>query len=272
MSAVASEPPVEEVDSVPLSLGPRATPAGPHEVCEGRILLRVPGLARALVDASGARVEAEPGASEEAVEWFSRRHLPTARRLAAGKFTLWAAGVVVDGQGVALIGTEASGKSTVAASLADRGCPVLADQALEIEFEGATAVAGASAHELELWPESVTTLGFAPEAGEIVRPGLDKRAYDFPMASPVPLSLIVALERSPEPGLERESLAGGAAIEQLVKATCMPGIIEAAGLRAAHFMWLMQLCGAVKVVRIRTSRFELDIPAVSEAILAEVRS
>lgn len=261
-----------EGESVPVTLGPKAKRAGPHEVLDGRILLRVPGLARAVVDASGAAIVPEPGASAEDVMWLANRHVPTARRLAQGTFTLWAAGLVMDDCGVALIGGEVSGKSTIAASLALQGYPVLGDQALHIEFEDATVLANPTADTLELWPESAESLGLRPEHGEPVRAGLAKRSYRFPGAPSAPLRTIVVLDSALQAGLDREELTGAGAIEAVMKATCMPGIIEAADLRISHFTWLTRLCAGVKVVRLRTSRFELDVAAVSEAVLLEAGS
>lgn len=271
MSALVGSAPASLVvqGPVPQTLGPAATRAGAHEVLDRQILLRAPGLARALVDASGATVDAEPGASAEAVSWFAERHVRTARRLAAGKFTLWASSVVVDGSGLALVSEEGAGKSTIAASLALRGFPVLSDHALDVEFDHETAVAVATGDGLELWPASARALGLEPDTGEPVRAGLAKHVYRFPTARAAPLRTVVVLVNPIQAEIELDRLTRGRAILALTEATCMAGIVEAAGLRSAHFMWLTRLSEAAKVVLVRTSHFESEIAAVSDAVLAE---
>ncbi len=95
-----------------------------------------------------------------------------------GRTCLHASAVAVDGRALALVGPAGAGKSTTAAALADRGCPVLSDDMLPLEPAPAGLLAHPAYPRLRLWPESVQHLYGSPDALPPLTPTWDKRYLD----------------------------------------------------------------------------------------------
>jgi hypothetical protein len=75
-----------------------------------------------------------------------------------GTTCLHASAVVIGGYAVAFVGSSGAGKSTTAAALAARGCPVLSDDVVALsDADGCFRVMPAYPY-LSLWPESVSIL------------------------------------------------------------------------------------------------------------------
>ncbi len=223
---------------VPEHLDGASDPGPVHECLPGQVLVRLPGLARALVTPDAPpRIERAPGVGDADLDWLARGPLRHAADVLRGVFALRAAGVVIDGRAVALVAAGAGGKSFLAAALARRGHAVLADSYLPVAVEE-RAVAQPQGGRLELWPRAVRVLDLDPEAGVEVRPGLTKRAIAFAAADAAPLALVVRVRRESEdaePSLE--SLRGGALMSSLIFATAMRPPIGGAGLGGDHFRW-----------------------------------
>ena len=96
-----------------------------------------------------------------------------------GRTCLHASAVAVGGRALALVGPAGAGKSTTAAALADRGCPVLADDMLPLEPAPAGLLAHPAYPRLRLWPEAVRHLYGSPDALPPLTPTWDKRYLDL---------------------------------------------------------------------------------------------
>lgn len=254
--------------AVPESLGCEATAAGAHEARDGQILLCLPDLGRILVEPDRIVSEAEPGADTAALLWLADRHAPLAQALLRKRFSLWAAGVVMDGRAVAIAGQDSVGKSTVAAELGRRGHRVLSDWRLPVDTGARSPVAYGTGGHLELWPPAAASLDLAPDQGLPVRPGLSKRAYPFTAAAAAPLAAVVILERELVSEPELEPLRGGSALEALSPVTSMARLVEAAGASRAHFAWLAAIAGACDIFCLKIDRFGPEVQAVANAVLS----
>ena len=144
MSVVAAEL------TVPESLGSEATAAGPHEALGGQILLRLPDIGRILIEPDRVVCEADPRADPHALSWLAGRHSPVAQALLREQFSLWAAGVVLDGRAVAIARQDSVGKWTVAAELGRRGHKVLSDWRLPVDTSAHPPVACGTGGDLEV--------------------------------------------------------------------------------------------------------------------------
>lgn len=257
---------------VPTGLPDAVWSGAVHQVAPGRVLLRIPGLARAVVDARGeTTIEANPDADPRDLRWLLDRSVREVRDLLAGRLMLRAAAVAIDGRAVALVGDGASGKSTTAAALALRGHTILSDHRLDIDI-GERAQALPTDAGLDLWPDAVELLGPPRHVGSVVRPALAKRAYRFPAAEAAPLALVVKLRQVADVGKPRPmSLPGGEAIECLRAATVAGVLLEPLGLCPAHFRWMVAIAKSADLVRLEVDRDRRDPYEVADAVEALVR-
>ena len=252
---------------VPVGLADAVWSGPVHQVAPGRILLTIPGLARALIRAGGEVVVEHDRAADPAdVGWLRDRPVREASDLLAGQLALRAAAVVIDGTAVALVGHGACGKSIAAAALALRGHAVLSDHRLELDIAGGVH-AKLTSPELDLWPKAVELLGLDPDDGAVIRPALAKRAHRFPASHSAPLGLVVVLNQEADVGKPRPTrLYGGDVIQRLHPATVGRLLLEPLGLRPAHFVWMVQIARAAEVVTIEVDRDLMDPHEVAEAI------
>ena len=245
-----------------------ATWRGPvHQVAPGRVLVSIPGLARALIRRDGeVELEADLSADPADLRWFIERPVSEVRQLFRGRFGLRAATVLLKSGAVALVGGGAAGKSTVAAALALRGHDVLGDHRLELDIDE-NVVVEPNGDQLELWPDAIRTLGLDPDRGQLVRPKLAKRAHRFSTGEAAPLARVVVLQRMPDVSRPRPTrVRGGDVLESLFATTAVNVLLEPLGLRPAHFAWMVQLGRAAAVVELEIDRDRADPRQVAEAV------
>lgn len=108
--------------------------------------------------------------------------LPLVR--SADRLVLHASGVVLPRGAVALVGAGGAGKSTLAAALARRGHPLLCDDALEVDMDGAAPVACIGSDTLRIWADTRDVLFGGVRGGR--RAAHYSRKQTFPSASLVP--------------------------------------------------------------------------------------
>lgn len=258
----------EVVDApVPLHLAEPHDRGPIHEAVPGRALLTLPLIGRVLVE-EGARVsvEREPEASDADIDWLLAGPAREVARLQCGAMALRASAVVVGDRAVALLGMAAMGKSALAAALATRGHPVLADSVLPVEL-GAGPLARGTTDALELWPAAAMQLGLDPDSGNVVRPALAKRAHRFAAAEAAPLAAVVLIERATNQGDPSvEPLLGRRGFNTLGRFTSMLPLVEPLGLRAAHFHWLSGVANEVSVFHVTTDRHRCDLAEVARVL------
>jgi hypothetical protein len=144
------------------------------------------GVASYRFEADGTAVAVPDGAGTERIEevWLSSV-LPLVVQ-ARGTQVLHASAVVGTSGIVALCGASGAGKSTIAAALAQRGHPLVADDALPFEVSAGEAVGVPLRFSLRLRPGSAKFLD-EPERGAAIDPG-----------EPRPIAAIVILEPDPD--------------------------------------------------------------------------
>jgi len=248
---------------------PEAAYSGPViEATAEAILLRLPRVGRFLVEASGSvTVERAVTATDADLDCFLDGPVEAARALLAGALPLRAAAVSIGGRAVALAGLSGAGKSAVAAALALRGHPTLAD-AVTV----ADDVVRPRSPEPVLWPDMVEALGLDPSAGEVVRPALAKRAFRFgPDPDAVPPATVVMLASDPlqlQPAAQ--PFAGAAKTSALLRACWFRRLTGPIGLEARRFELVAELSSRVRVVGVTRPRecSPADVAAVVEEVAA----
>jgi hypothetical protein len=151
--------------------------AGPTwQIAPGRILLRIPGVARFLMS-EGRELAYAPdeNRSTRDLEIFLLGSAFGALLHQRGVFPLRAGAVAVDGHAVLFCGASGAGKSTLVAALSVAGYPVISDDICLVRFEGsASPLVVPEGRRLNLWADAIAGLDLQSHCGIPVRPGIRK--------------------------------------------------------------------------------------------------
>jgi hypothetical protein len=223
-----------------------------------RILLAVAGVGRFLVR-SGADivVQADKGAKESTLQLFLLGSAFGAAVHQRGLLPLHANAVATQDGCIAFAGASGAGKTTLAAYLATRGYPVLADDVcvLSVGADG-LALAHPGCPQFKLWADAARMLGWSVSGRQRVDAGRDKYYFgphcDVRFCTdPMPLRRLYLLEAAASgagggiAGISRaESLA------ELARHTYRPFLLKPLGLSAAHFDLCSRLVRSIEVYRL----------------------
>jgi hypothetical protein len=250
---------------------PEAAWLGPvHEVARGTVLINVPSVGRALVQAGAVTgVELARGTSDADACWLLDGPVAQAARLLRGRFSLRMAGVMIGRRGVGIAGQSACGKSSIAGALALRGHGIVGDNALEIEVgnDGVPRVGSPSPY-LELWPDVFEgVFGLAAQEGNVVRTELAKRRFAFSPGGPGPLAMVVVVDpRGDVTDTQVDELEGAERMAAIGEHTVLFSLIEVLGLSSGHFTWVAGIAAATRVIRLTINRHERDSPSCATVV------
>ncbi len=170
-----------------------------------------------------------------------------------GLLPLHASAVCGDAGVVAFVGESGQGKSSLAAHLAERGFPVIADDICLIDpaLPGELMVAPAAPW-LKLWRTSLEGLG--RPADELTRVFSDDDKYRLPLASQSesqPLRALVFLDRATaSAAVKLEELSAIAAVPRLMNLTHQAYLLEATGQRKESFLRCSRVCSQARAFRL----------------------
>lgn len=135
-------------------------------------------------------LEPMPGADERALRLAILGPLLGVALAQRGRLVLHASTVAIDGVAVAFVGPSGRGKSTLAAALARRGHPLIADDLTVIATEEGAPRVHAGFARVKLWPDSVAALDHDVDALPVLHPLRTKRSLslDSVRADVVPLA------------------------------------------------------------------------------------
>jgi len=214
------------------------------------------GVARFLIrEGQEVTIDLSPGADARAVRLCLLGPVAALILHQQGYLTLHASAVAVNGNGIAFVGGQGWGKSTLAAAFHLRGHQILADDVTAIQTDSFHSMAIPAFPQLKLWPNSIVALGDDPEILPAVHPDFSKRAFrvtsQFAYA-PVPLKRIYLI--APGPQVEIKSLSSQQALMELIghsyAARFGNHLLEATGM-ATHFKQCLQLVQTTSVFRFR---------------------
>jgi hypothetical protein len=215
----------------------------------GEYLLVLPGTARVLVrdgneitvqpdaDPAGSNLSAILTGPIQAVLWHQRGLLP-----------LHASVVVINGRAVALCGSAATGKSTLAAVLAGQGYHVIADDICVVDMHSNEEVLVPSGRtRLQLWRDALTELGIATDGLERALPHKERYFLDCGnrvAAQPYQLAAVVQVIRGALPPAALERLRGSQTADVLYGCVHSPRPAKALGRTQPIFAAIMGMSSA----------------------------
>ena len=277
--------PASEPSDVTVRLGavPRTLPAGRGAVTRTRLwqarpgafLIHVEGVARYLVT-GGRDVLIEPlgGGDDDVATFFIGSPFPVLLQQ-RGVATLHAAAVATAAGAVLLLGPSGIGKSSLAAALAERGFPLLADDVTGVALDADhRPVALPAFARQRLWAHTLDRMRWRGRAQSRVRRGLEK--YWIPAqracSSPMPVRAAFVLESSHlHPGIGIEPLSCGSAFWALWNHTRRKRAMDAMGRRPAHFRAVTTMARRVPVALVTRPEHPFLLEALAERIEARLR-
>ena len=199
--------------------------------------------------------------------------------LLRGVPALHASAIAVDGQAVAILGPQESGKSTTAALLARAGYRVLADDLAALD-EGARGFFVRPGHpRLKLWSDSVHALFGRGDALPQVPMGWDKRYLDLAeegsrfQEEPLRLAAIYVLgDRLDHPSRPLVAALSPNAATMALVANAYASVWLDRTLRAQQFAWLRRLAAHVPVREVRPHQDIAYLQRLGDVILEDFRA
>lgn len=227
---------------------PPSLPAAIHtplaDITRDEILYKLDGIARYRIAEGGCAIDVHPvpQADPAAVALFLLHPVFVLACIRRRDWLLTASAVSIDGHAVAFSGPSAWGKSSIAASLALDGYPLLADGLLRVERTGdGSLLAHPQAPWTMLWPdlcEHVKPETWTP--GAVVRQGLPLRRHILPsVQGPLPLARIglPGWNGRQENDASDMPAAGSRAVHKILYLTAGRNWLASAGDRRHHLLW-----------------------------------
>ena len=235
------------------------------------------GIAFALDDA-GRRIDArwpEPWTIDDVATYLLGSVLAFALRL-RGSTCLHASAVAVDERAVAFVGAVGAGKSTLAAALARRGYPVIADDVVALAETDEGFVVHPGPPRIRLWPDSTRALFGAEDALPRLTPSWDKRFVDVTEAPyrsadrALPLAAVYLLgDRSAASASPRlEELSAAAGLMALVANTQANRLLDGR-MRAQEFACLGRLAAMIGVRRLLPADDLASLSRLCDCVVAD---
>lgn len=236
----------------------RRTATWEHDAREA--LWRLPGVASYRISQRGRLIEVEPAAGAEAasVRLFLLQPVFALASLLRGEALLAASAVAKDDRVCAFVGPSASGKSSAAAVLLQRGWRLVSDSLLRIAPDTAGhPLAYPQAPWLWLWPDAIQALGLDLSGAAKLRSALAIRRLPTPtIERPLPLTRVAVLREQQGDDLELFETAprhGGRAFASLLQQTAGTTWVDELADRRRLFQWVLRIATGATIER-------LDIP------------
>ena len=242
-----------------------------------RYYLRIQGVGRYLVsEGQEIVVSPEPGVLALDVRGYLLGALFVVLCQQRGLLPLHASALSSERGVVAFPGRSGQGKSSLAAHLAQRGFPVLADDVCLIDpLQADGTMVIPTAPWLKLWRNSLETLGRS--ADKLDRVFSDDDKYRLPLAPAVqaePLRFLIFLEvrEQPSTAVTIEDISPAAAIPLLMNLTHHAYLLEATGQREESFLRCSRVSAHVRAYRLLRPWGLTHLPATLDALEEFLRS
>ena len=196
-----------------------------------------------------------------------------------GVLMLHAAAVEIGGRAVGFLATNKGGKTSLAASLMQRGHPLVSDDIVPVETGASGAIARPGYPQLRLWPDQAALFGLRLERLEPVHPQFDKRRVPvgpdgfgcFTREQHLPLACLYLPERVEGAAITIAALPPSAALVAAAEHTFAVGIVEGLGLEVERFGRLAGVARDVPIRRLTYPNGVEHLDAVCSAVLDDVQ-
>ena len=198
--------------------------------------------------------------------WLERR----------GLIALHASAVVVGDAAIGFLASNKGGKTSLAASLMQAGCPLLTDDILPLEATEGGVIGHPGFPQMRMWPEVAAHFLGDWSDTEIVHPAFTKRRIPVGPQGlgsfhdrPVPLARLFVPEMIDDDSqqVEMEPLSTREVLAQLLGNSFAAGWIDALGWQHRRLNVLARTASMVPVLRLRYPRGMDRLPQVRQAIL-----
>lgn len=258
---------------------PQALPEAVHEgvryqAAPGRLLLRIDGIARYLVEAgSRITVQADRGADEGAVRLFLLGVALGALLHQRGDLVLHGSAVVAGDAAVGFLGRSGIGKSTLAMELGRRGHAILTDDLCVVRPGPDGVLCAVPGYpQSKLWPDSLSRLELSPDALPRLRRALEKRAVLLGSsfgAEARPLTRLYLLRTNPKEEIALHPLDGVAKFDGLRHETYRMRFVGGMGTRGAHLGHGAALARQASITAVRRPAHQFRLRELADRIEAD---
>ena len=259
---------------VPETLGGASTTAQFWEADATRLLFKARGVARfLLLDGGQVDVELEPGGVLSDVAAYLQGSVFGALLHQRGALVMHASAVAVGEGAVLFCGPSGHGKSTTAATLGERGYPMLGDDVCAIVFDGdGVPMARADARQYKLAANAIDVLELSERKGAAVvhnqtkfyvEPSGSAVARDLPV-----LAVYIIKKIGPDEETAIRSLTPAEAVGALTRNAYRPSMIRQLGLSPKYFVGCVKIADKAKIFSLAPRRdllFLADTAARLEA-------
>lgn len=194
----------------------------------------------------------------------------------AGWPALHASSIVVDDRAIAFLSNHGGGKTSLAATMLQRGYPLGSDDLVALTPTAAGFVARPGYPQMRMWPEQARHF-VGHDDLEQVHPNLTKRrvpvGHGFGAFDGVarPLAALYLPRRRDGGAIEFETMPASQALFELVRHTFLVGIVEGAGLAARRFATLAEVVRSVPLRVVSYPNGLELLPEVVERIADDAR-
>ena len=254
------------VDDAPMS-PPIPARDLPFQFSGGAFHLRVPDIAAYRVTANRIAIAPQAGADDRSIRAFLFGSAIGALLQMRGLMVLHGSAIAMpDGGAAVFCGHSTAGKSTLAAALASRGHPALADDITAVRFDAdgvAWCLPGLA--RTKLWRDALETLGLAHrvDASTRVMPEMDKHSLHLATsARPAPLRRFYELQAADGGALTFGSATGLDKLNLLLTHTYRPAYVQVMGRQPALLRHAAALAPRLQASRIVRPRGEPTLEAI----------
>jgi hypothetical protein len=204
----------------------------------------------------------EPDVDEDLLRLYVEGMMMASLLHQRGFFVLHASVVQVGDSAIAFLGHVGAGKSSVAAALHARGCPVVADDNAAIDLSSPRLTVLPAFPAVKIYPKIASELGYPEDSLAVMHPSQPKRARSVDVAfpqCPVPLKTIYTLARGADSGFV--PLARAAYLLELIR-NSVPTRWGHSG-DGEHLRQCTNLAGRIPAFRVRTFDTPEELPSLA---------
>lgn len=244
------------------------------ESSKDEFLLKLPRVGSYYVkDGDQITIDPKPGTSKDEIRLFLLGSVFGALLFQRGITPIHGSAVKIHDKALMIIGNSASGKSTLAASLALSGYPLISDDLSAISYKSGKCVILPGIPVMKLWADSKEML-FPSTAFERVRPQINKFSIPsiprFEAFNELEVGTILNLQTKNSDGYKWEKLIGAHKITVIRNHLFRDQIMAGMAVANHHFKILSALAMQSNIFNVQRPSIPLNIGSLKNFVLREL--